>query len=156
MTFQRDGSASTYGSTHSKPPGGLLAAGWLSADHPFDQGPVGDPSEHDLFCDRLFEACRSNVVAKMRGYHDCEFCDQVVRDPTHPSGWRVPDMRVEERNGVKTWVGNGEVRVTEPSGIRWTAPTMIYHYVVVHGYKPPSGFVNGVLRGTFDQPETLR
>src|SRR5690242_18834771 len=141
--------------TASHPAACWLPGGSALTIH-FDQGPVGDPTEHDLFCDRLFEACRSNVVAKMRGYHDCEFCDQVVRDPTHPSGWRVPDMRIEERNGVKTWVGNGEVRVTEPSGIRWTAPTMIYHYVVAHGYKPPGAFVNGVLRGTFDPPETLR
>src|SRR5690348_17457245 len=84
MTFQRDGSASTYGSSHSKPPGGLLAAGWLSADHPFDQGPVGDPTEHDLFCDRLFEACRSNVVAKMRGYHDrSEEHTSELQSPVH-------------------------------------------------------------------------
>lgn len=150
MTFQADGSVSTYG----HPPVGLLAAGWLSADHPFDQGPIGDPSHQELFCDRLFAACRSNIVAKMRGYHICEFCgEEVVRDQTHPSGWRVPDIRVEERSGLKVWVGNGEVRVTEPSGIRWTAPTLIYHYVVAHGYRPPHGFVEGVLSGTFDTPE---
>ena len=150
MTFQPDGSVSSY----SDPQDHLLAAGWLSAAHPFDQGPTGEPSEHELFCDRLFTACRSNVVAKMRGYHFCEFCGpEAVRDAAAPSGWRVLDI-VEERNGLKAWLGNGEVRVTEPSGIRWTAPTMIYHYVVAHSYRPPPGFVEGVLRGTFDPPAT--
>src|SRR5437879_7346546 len=80
-------------------------------------------------------------------------CSQpAVRDAAAPSGWRVLDI-VEERNGLKAWLGNGEVRVTEPSGIRWTAPTMIYHYVVAHGYRPPRDFVEGVLRGTFRSEE---
>jgi len=150
MTFQPDGSISTYGN----PPDGLLAAGWLSTGYPFVQGLIGDPGDHELFCDRLFKACRLNVVAKMRGYHMCEFCqEEVARDSTYPSGRQVPEMRVEERNGVKVWIGNGEVRVTATAGMRWTAPTLIYHYVVAHGYRPPSGFVDGVLRGTFDPPE---
>ena len=141
-------------STYSDPQDHLLAAGWLSAAHPSDQGPLANPGEHELLCDRLFAACRSNVVAKMRGYHFCEFCGpEAARDAAAPSGWRVLDI-FEERNGLKAWPGNGEVRVTEPSGIRWTAPTMIYHYVVAHSYRPPPGFVEGVLRGTFDPPAT--
>jgi hypothetical protein len=137
MTYQPDGLPSTYGEQSEQ----RLAAGWLSAAHPFAPAKVGDKYEHELFCDRLFVACATRRVAIMRGYHRCDLCDPPRDESTQ-----------EERHGERVRLGNGEVHVADPDGVKWTAPTLVYHYVVAHGYCPPSGFIAGILTGDIDVP----
>ena len=48
-------------------------------------------------------------------------------------------------------IGDGEICVTGKVAV-YAAPTLIYHYVVEHQYRPPDEFINTVLSGT--QPGT--
>jgi hypothetical protein len=119
------------------------AAGWLPSGGGFATGPVGEPYAHRLFCERLFEASRAWVVDVRRGFHPCALC---------PSDDRAVMVRVE-RNGRTAHLGNGEIHATDRSGQGWAAPTLIYHYVTAHGYRPPAGFVDAVTAGTLQPPD---
>jgi hypothetical protein len=37
--------------------------------------------------------------------------------------------------------------VAQPNGTCWTAPRILIHYVLSHGYLPPAGFIEAVLTG---------
>ena len=41
--------------------------------------------------------------------------------------------------------GNGEIRVTDRSGVTYVAPVLIRHYVSEHEYVPPRQFIDAVL-----------
>jgi hypothetical protein len=61
----------------------------------------------------------------------------------------------QSRYGEKThWlnIGDGEIRVIGKSAI-YAAPTLIYHYVVEHQYKPPDEFIEAVLKGPSPESE---
>jgi hypothetical protein len=34
----------------------------------------------------------------------------------------------------------------DATGARYAAPTLIHHYVIVHGYRPPQVFVDALMR----------
>jgi len=53
-------------------------------------------------------------------------------------------------------LGNGEIRVAEPDGTRWTAPRLVVHYVLSHQYQPPEGFITAVVLGSvLPDPQSL-
>lgn len=107
---------SPYKCTYSWPfnTGPLIAVGWLSGKVEFNQGPV--PSD---FVKMLLVLCKE-PIHKTRGFHICPFC----------------------RN-TDSSIGNGEIHVQGSEGI-YVAPTMIGHYVVEHGYRPPKLFIEAV------------
>jgi hypothetical protein len=78
----------------------------------------------------LWNYCKISV-AQMRGIHECEFCHSV---------W----AHHAERNGEKLLLGTSEIRVFSSNGIIYAAPTLIYHYMGKHLYKPPDGFVHAL------------
>jgi hypothetical protein len=122
---------------------GWRAAGWLSGADDHERGPVGEAWAHRLFCERLFEACRTWTVNATRGFHPCPLC---------PSAG--PDTVVRaRRHGLAALLGHAEVRATGPDGERWAAPTLIYHYVTEHGYRPPAGFVAALTAGSVQAPD---
>ena len=43
-------------------------------------------------------------------------------------------------------IGDGEIRVLGKSAI-YSAPTLLYHYVVEHHFKPPEEFIEAILTG---------
>jgi hypothetical protein len=86
-----------------------------------------------MFKRQLFKLC-GNPVNKTRGFHVCSFCGGPW--------WAPPDACLD---GVKCFLGNGEVHVVGRE-VCYAAPTLIYHYVVDHGYCPPEDFVEAVLR----------
>jgi hypothetical protein len=126
-------------------PGDWLAVGWLGPASAFPTGPVGEPYRHRLFCERLFEACRSWVVDGAPGHHVCPFCPL-------PDDGRMPPA---ERSGRRARLGSGEIHAVDRSGGRWAAPTLVYHYVAEHGYRPPDGFVDAVVAGKVHAPDAL-
>ena len=127
MAFFADLSDYTYAnSTFARP--GTKAVGWLARDHEF---PRMAPKEEVL---ELLWQYGSVSVALMRGGHDCEFC---------PSG----RARRAERNGEGRLLGVAEIRVFSREGQVYAAPTMIYHYVAVHHYKPPDEFLQALCEG---------
>jgi hypothetical protein len=95
--------------------------GWLEHGQAY---PIGDvPSG---FVERLKELAEHAYVRQTRGFHECDLC---------PQG----DSESHAR-------GSSEVCAVGADGIRYAAPSLVHHYVAVHGYRPPKGFVDAVLR----------
>jgi len=76
----------------------------------------------------------------MRGFHPCPWCE----------AWVQEDFLGD---GQARHLGNGEIHVSA-GGIYWTyaAPTLIYHYILRHEYRPPDEFLQAVER-LIDYPE---
>jgi len=107
--------------------------GWLGMGYKFEQA---EPSDELL--EKLWLFCKISV-AQMRGIHECEFC----RD----------DSYYAERNGEMLLLGTSEIRVFSGGEI-YAAPTLIYHYVKSHNYRPPDEFIRALKEGpTPESPE---
>jgi hypothetical protein len=123
MTFIGDLSTYTYRGAADPC---IVAVGWLDADHRY---PQGEPDRR--FRDRLVTLA-ADPVEMMRGFHDCQLCDEespIVLD--------VP-------GDGHALLGSGEIRITA-SGLTYAAPTLIIHYIDSHAYRPPEEFRNAVL-----------
>lgn len=107
----------------------LIAIGWLAKAHPYPQGEVSEG-----FKSKLFGYCVHRVL-QTRGFHHCEFC-------TQPPGFPI----LAQRDGQEAWLGSAEIRVVYQDKV-YAAPTLVYHYVVDHHYRPPDEFVEAVLKG---------
>lgn len=133
-----------------------LNVGWLDPIHAFDREL---PSERVL--DALWQFVKAPVV-RTRGLHACEIClrdpdhDVVVRDlqqrmrlvPYDELPWPEDDRTRSVRavrHGEDLLIGNAEIRVFGENGAIYAAPTLIYHYVLEHHYKPPGEFVRALL-----------
>lgn len=134
MTFFEDLTAYQYLAKHEPVEHYTLNVGWLSGGKPYARGETSQ-----AFRERLFQFCLDeNVVMIARGFHVCELCNVSEEQ------WF---MEGQSRYGDKAhWVGIGcgEIRIAGKAVI-YAAPTLIYHYVVEHGYKPPDEFVEAVL-----------
>jgi hypothetical protein len=101
--------------------------GWLGRGHDFKKM---DPTEEIL--DPLWSYCRVSV-AQMRGVHECEFCSR-------------PSSGIVERKGERLLLGTSEIRVFSREGDIYAAPTLIFHYVETHRYRPPDEFLRALVR----------
>ncbi|MEO5923817.1 MAG: hypothetical protein ABIR70_08335 [Bryobacteraceae bacterium] len=112
--------------------------GWLDTSHPFPTGQV------DVRLVKKLKRFARTPVELYRGHHLCNLCSEpaglvqktlpnrVVLDPACSwAVWAAPRM------------GNGEVRVQGETGIL-AAPVLIVHYIVEHGYLPPTEFLKAV------------
>ncbi len=122
MTYFDDLSEYTYFGRYSRP--GTRNVGWLDAAHAF---PQEVPSEKTL--DLLWNFCPVSV-ARARGIHCCELCEP-------------PRTAYVARNGQHFLLGTHEIRVFSDSVI-YAAPSLIYHYVRTHHYKPPDEFLSAI------------
>jgi hypothetical protein len=102
--------------------------GWLRPGHAFDKA---TPTETTL--DEIWECC-SVSVAQTRGMHCCEFCS--------PEAWDIP-----ARHGKRLLLGTSEIRVFAKNGTIYAAPTLLYHYALVHHYRPPDEFLRALHAG---------
>ena len=91
------------------------------------------PRESDLVL--LWAHCRV-AIHETRGLHRCEFCPNWTSDHFYPT-----------RNGEKLLLGYSEIRVIGPSGQSYAAPSLIYHYLSEHHYKPPDSFLSALRTG---------
>jgi hypothetical protein len=101
--------------------------GWLGRGHAF---PTATPDEETL--DLLWLFCSISVM-QTRGFHICEFC--------------LGGPRFFERKGQRLRLGTAEMRVFSWDGRIYAAPTLIYHYVSAHHYKPPDEFLDTLRKG---------
>ena len=109
---------------------GARNVGWLAPSHSFETEQV---RESDL--DLLWEHCKIAILAT-RGLHNCEFCSDWS-----PEGFRVM------RNDEILMLGYSEIRVIDLSGQSYAAPSLIYHYINQHRYKPPNVFLAALRTG---------
>jgi len=69
----------------------------------------------------------------MRGYHACEFCSKAP----------LPHVL---KSGKQVWLGSAEIWIPSTDGsLVYAAPDLVYHYVTAHQYRPPDGFIEGVI-----------
>lgn len=132
MAYFEDLSPYVYYGPASRP--GTKNVGWLERGHDFK---TAKPSQELL--DRLWRLCKTSVV-QMRGVHECEFC-------------AADDSFLAERNGERLLLGSSEVRVFSKDGDIFAAPTLIYHYVDVHHYRPPDEFLQALSEGPIPPAE---
>ena len=111
-----------------------LAVGWLTAAQPFPTGPV--PPE---FAAKLRSFCAAEwVVPPPRA---------ARRDGRCPLDKNCPRSSLTlSDSGATIHLDNAEIRVIGDEDI-FAAPTLIYHYVTVHQYRPPDTFIAAVMRG---------
>jgi hypothetical protein len=81
----------------------------------------------DELLDAIWQYCTVSV-AQTRGLHACEFCQ----------GHSSNDA---ERKDQRLLLGSAEIRVFSATGDIYAAPNLIYHYMLVHRYRPPDEFV---------------
>jgi hypothetical protein len=118
----------------------VLNVGRLAASNPF---PVGDVSNE--FKEKLFIHCQDQfLVNLMHGWHCCQPCNLPDEE------WLAPYFHAREGERYMN-MGNGEVRVIGRKVI-YAAPALVYHYVTIHRYCPPDGFIEAVLTGP--QPDS--
>jgi hypothetical protein len=115
MAFFPDLSPHTYSPTCGLT---VLDVGWLGKGHAFPTGATS-PQFHAA----LRELCEHPIILH-RGYHHCEFCLEKRRDQAK---------------------GNGQIRIVRADGLWYAAPTMVYHYVVDHKYRPPQEFIDAAI-----------
>jgi hypothetical protein len=129
MTYYEDLSAYEYHHVGVARPGSppTRNVGWLAAGHEFVQA---EPAEEVL--ERLWEFCKVSVT-QMRGIHECELCAEEA--------YRA------ERKGETLLLGTSEIRVFGAAGEIYAAPTLIYHYVKAHRYRPPEEFLAALASG---------
>lgn len=127
MPYYRDLTDYAYhGATYYRP--GTKNVGWLGLGHAFE---TAEPAEELL--NRLWTFCKISV-AQTRGVHECEFCS-------------ADESYFAERGGVRLLLGTSEIRVFSTTGTVYAAPTLIYHYVKVHKYRPPDEFLQALVEG---------
>ena len=117
MSYFADLSQYAYG--YSEP--NVLNVGWLSAEQPFVKGETSPK-----FREALHQLVQHPILLH-RGFHLCEFCS-------------IGNSSITDAPQA----GNGQIRVRGQDGNWYAAPTMIYHYVESHGYKPPAIFIAAV------------
>ena len=105
----------------------MLNVGWLGAGEPFATGPF--PADL-LAC--ILDLCRSTVNETL-GFHECELC------PPPREGSLLVGL-----GGARVALGNGEIHVEGDNGIVYAAPTLIYHYIRDHDYRPPHEFTEAL------------
>lgn len=110
----------------------LINVGWLSFHEPFNKGAVHKDLIYDLFqFIATDESYYKHTKNRLRGSHYCEFCLSVLsKEDTIKNGGS----------------GNGEIHIPTRDGKIYIAPVLIYHYIKVHGYKPPDEFISAVLK----------
>src|SRR5690349_2402775 len=108
-----------------------LNVGWLDAPHAFAQGPTPP-----WLPDALLDIIAGPRIYSMRGFHQCTFCPRP--DATTPSMIEVGHP------GGDLWLGHTEIRIPKQIGTMFAAPSLIWHYVTTHEYRPPADFVEAV------------
>jgi len=104
--------------------------GWLDARHEFVVGDV--PQD---FVDALFDHCCLQPVRKLMGNHECGICISKGMSP----------QSIFSHNGKQAILGDAEIEIPFGRSRLFVAPTLIFHYVRDHAYRPPDDFVKAVL-----------
>lgn len=126
MAYFKDLSIYVYSPEFSRT--GTLNIGWVDFENDFNKA---TPSKDDV--DLLWLFCKISI-AQMRGIHNCSFCNRDT-------------PIVGEHNGSKLLLGTSEIRVFSNQGVIYSAPTLIFHYVLKHHYQPPEEFMSALRNG---------
>ena len=109
----------------------LICIGWLDDNNNFPKG----EGASELFSYKLWGFCQHKFNSK-RGFHACEYCDLGADS--------IPSINWE---GELLKFGYSEIRVFSQDGKVYSAPNLIFHYIMEHNYAPPQEFVDAVMHG---------
>jgi hypothetical protein len=116
----------------------MVNVGWIGDESQFAVGVTAAE-----LADPLLDICVHNVVHRVRHYRPCSQC----------GAWPI---RASFPNGTHE-LGDAEIRIEGEDGVVYAAPNEVWHYVVAHDYRPPDGFVAGVVAGRFlTSPDVCR
>lgn len=116
-----------------------LNIGWLDIVYPYKHGKLPDE-----FLNKLWDFVQIKLF-RLRGFHVCNLCSEKVISPI-----------IVRKGDVDFKLGDAEIRVLGEDGKIYAAPNLIYHYITVHGYRPPDEFVQAVLKGPNPDSEIYR
>jgi hypothetical protein len=117
-----------YSYFHSGMRPNLKNIGWLAREYPFEKE-LASRNTLDLLWNLSVV-----MVALTRGRHRCDLCEPRA-------------VISAERNGVCITLGSSEIRAFSSHGEVYAAPSLIYHYVNTHHYKPPDQFLRALEKG---------
>ncbi len=110
----------------------VLTIGWLQSGHVYAQGKV----DHEIINKLKDLLALSGVnVNRTRGIHRCDLCV-----PSDSNLERI----VVRHNEQEILLGHSELWIPANETMTYVAPTLIYHYIIEHQYKPPDVFLNAV------------
>ena len=144
MAYLEDLSEYTYARSEGYRPV-TKAVGWLGRGHEFEIAP---PSEELLDLWQYWKV----GVEQMRGHHTCEFCPSAI-SAAHDLPSLMAALKQDglghraTRKGEQLVLGSAEIRVFGEAELIYAAPNLIYHYVLLHQYKPPKDFVRAMKEG---------
>ena len=130
-----------YGPDRIIPLDEVKMIGWLENGHDYPKGVV---DEQTLYYLRELIVTQRAAEISYRGYHYCDFCERQSSNlDEHP---KVKLGSQERSLGcAEFWLPS----LTAP-GTFYSAPNLIYHYIVDHGYRPPDEFLEAVNRFPFN------
>lgn len=154
LTYYRDGGADSEDAINIYPK--VINVGWLDKGMPYVKGSISDDLVRKLkdvtFLDlRVADERKRGVFDKkaavlvhlmhVRGApHPCPFCSQengVIS--------LKPDGQEVYKGDREMVLGKNEICIPSVrKGYFFSFPTMLYHYVVEHGYLPPAEFLESV------------
>jgi hypothetical protein len=126
MTYFKD--LSIYSYSGKKQSSMQNNVGWLGPGHAYL---TWEPLESVL--DLLWKYCKVHVN-QARGFHGCHLC---------PGSYPIRAARNHEERPL----GSAEIRAFSNRGAIFAAPNLIYHYMSVHGYRPPDEFIEELSEG---------
>jgi len=94
----------------------LVTIGWLERDYHFSTGET--PT---AFAEKLLDLC-DNSIYRIRSNYVCDLCT------------KLDSQAIVE---AEIWVPGKENKI-------YVAPSLIYHYVTEHQYRPPDEFIEAV------------
>jgi len=113
-----------------------ITVGWLTDTIRFKESFTLNKHRKNLIS-RLYY-CNKYATIRMskEGHHECDYCH----------------FDESERTFNFAEIGNGEILIRDKNkrNVIYVAPTMICHYVDIHGYVPPMSFVESVLYASDD------
>lgn len=158
----RDGGAGVKGMINVYPK--ILSVGWLDAEHSYKRADVPESIVKKLreltFFDQMnlenqraekFDEDRAVVInmMHMRGSpHSCPFCKSEV------SVIKIsPGGLIHYRGEHDVVLGLSEMCIpAKKMGYYYSFPTLLYHYVIEHGYCPPDEFLESLAAFNLDKP----
>jgi hypothetical protein len=117
----------------------VLNVGWLDAFHPFNVGDVSSCFLSTLCA--LAAEMHPDVdihVNRMRCIHPCNLCGEE-------------NLPMKDYRGRQYNLGMSEICIPG-DGLWYAAPSMVLHYIEVHRYSPPTGFIAAVERMKTNEP----
>jgi len=124
MAYFKDMTPYAYPPFASQGSENLLNIGWLEAGIPYPTGEI----DADLLR-RILDLCKM-PVNRTRGWHRCPFCG------------KCPVVISFGDGNLK--LGDAEIRVQGTRGRSFACPTLVYHYIEAHNYRPPQEFVEAL------------